>query len=265
MFASVAGFAYRPADPWDYTRDSLDTIVLGGTAYWFLPILVAFFVASKLLRRAPHLAVLLGFLLLVAQPDVSRHLPGYLPDALATNLGRFGTYALWFLVGCYAAAYVKRLAITGTWALMVGSVVIYACMAYLVYVRGTELPVSFALTVTGLLAAISLSVWASRFTLVRKASRYVSARTLPIYLVHPVLLSLLGGFAVLLGGGRSPIPHNLPVVNILAVPILTVLLTIGSILLFDLVMRTQAKWIFKPPFLGAEAPGVRRGDGKLSN
>ncbi len=247
VFGLVAGFAYKPADPWGYTEFSLGTILQGGTAYWFLPVLVVFFVTAKLFRGHPHLTTLVAFLLLVLQPAVARLIPELVPDALATNIGRLVTFALWYFIGCYAATYVKRLAVTGTRALMVGSVVIYGGMAYLVYVRGTELPVLTLVTVTGLMAAITLSVWASRFAPVRAASKYLAARTLPIYLVHPVLLSVLGGLAIFLGGGRSPIPKDLVILNVLAVPVLVVVITAGSLVAYDLAVGSRLRWLFKAP------------------
>lgn len=247
VFALVAGFAYRPADPRGYTEFSLGTILQGGTAYWFLPVLVVFFAAAKLLREHPHLTTLAALLLLVAQPAVARQIPEFVPDALATNIGRLVTFALWYFIGCYASTYMRRLADTGTRALMVGAVVIYGGMAYLVYVRGTELPVLFGMTVTGLMAAITLSVWASRFAPVRAASSYLAARTLPIYLVHPVLLSVLGGVAIFLRGGGSPIPQDLLVLNVVAVPVIVVVITAGSLAAYDLAVCSRFRWLFKPP------------------
>lgn len=155
MFSLVAGFAYRPADPWGYTTFSLGTILQGGTAYWFLPVLVMFFVAAKM------------------------------------------------------------------------------GLAYLVYGRGTELPVVTVMTITGLLAAIMLSVSASRFAPVRAASRYLAARTLPLYLLHPVLLAVSGGLAAFFGGGKSSIPQELDILNVVAVPVLFVVITAGSLVLYD--------------------------------
>ncbi|MFC9332452.1 acyltransferase family protein [Arthrobacter sp. NPDC057009] len=253
VFALVAGVAYRPTDPWGYTEFSLGTVLQGGTAYWFLPVLVVFFATAKLLRGHPQLTTLVALLLLVVQPAVARQIPEFVPDALATNIGRLVTFALWYFVGCYASTYVRRLAATGTRALMVGAVVIYGGMAYLVYVRGTELPVLTVATVTGLMAAITLSVWASRFAPVRAASRYLSARTLPIYLVHPVLLSVLGGIAIFLGGGRSPIPQDVVLLNVAAVPLMVVVTTAGSLAAYDLAIGSRFRWLFQPPRRVADA------------
>lgn len=247
VFSLVAGFAYRPADPWGYTTFSLGTILQGGTAYWFLPVLVVFFVAAKMLREHPHLTTLVALLLLIVQPAVARQIPEFIPDALATNVGRLGTYALWYFIGCYASLQVKRLADTGTRALMVGAVVMYGGLAYLVYGRGTELPVVTVMTITGLVAAIMLSVSASRFAPVRASSRYLAARTLPLYLLHPVLLAVSGGLAAFFGGGKSSIPQELDILNVVAVPVLFVVITAGSLVLYDLAVDSRLRWLFKPP------------------
>lgn len=251
VFSLVAGFAYRPADPWGYTTFSLGTILQGGTAYWFLPVLVVFFVAAKLLRGHPHLTTIVALLLVVAQPAVKRLIPEFVPDALAVNIGRVVIFALWYFIGCYASMQVKRLADTGTRALVVGAVVMYGGLAYLVYGRGTELPVVTVMTITGLVGAIMLSVWASRFAPVRAASGYLAARTLPLYLVHPVLLAVLGGLAAFFGGGKSPLPQDLAVLNVAAVPVLVVAVTAGSLVAYDLAVGSRFRWLFKPPVRSA--------------
>lgn len=252
VFSFVAGFAYRPADPWSYTTFSWGTIFQGGTAYWFLPVLIMFFVAAKVLRRHPHLTTLVALLLLIAQPAIARQIPEFIPDALATNIGRLGTYALWYFIGCYASMHVKRLADTGTRSLMMGAMLLYGGLAYLVYSRGTELPVITVMTITGLIAAIMLSVWSSRFAPVRTASRYLAARTLPLYLLHPVLLAVLGGLAAFVGGGKSSIPQELEILNVVAVPALLVVLTAASLALYDMAISSRFRWLFKPPL-----PAVR--------
>ncbi|MFJ6026150.1 acyltransferase family protein [Pseudarthrobacter sp. NPDC092424] len=251
VFSLAAGFAYRPADPWGYAAFSLGTVFQGGTAYWFLPVLVVFFIAAKLLRRHSQLATLMALLVLVAQPAVKRLIPEFVPDTMAANIGRIAIFALWYFIGCYASTQVKRLADTGTRMLALGAVLMYAGLAHLVYGRGTELPVITVMTITGLVAAIMVSVWASRFGPVRTASRYLAARTLPLYLLHPVILAVVGGLAAFFGGGRSTIPQDLAVLNAAAVPVLLLVVTAASLALYDLAVDSRFRWLFKPPLRAA--------------
>lgn len=264
MFAGIAGFAYQPDDPFGYTQFSLATIPQGGTAYWFLPVLVVFFVFAKVLRPIAPLATLVALILLSVQSVIGDHLPDFLPNELATNIVRLANFALWYFLGCFAGTAIKRVAGAGSSLLLLGSLAIYAALAYLIYIRGTELPLSITITITGLISAVTLSAWATRYSGVRTAARYLAARTLPIYLIHPFLLSLIGGLLILAGGGRSVLSQSLPVLNAVAVPVLTVILTAASLVAYDLLMRTPLRLLFKSPGAAPTASARRPADNTLS-
>lgn len=248
VFAGVAGLAYQPEDPLGYAHFSLATIPQGGTAYWFLPVLVVFFILAKLLRPVAPLAMLTALILLSVQSVIGDHLPDFVPDVLATNIVRVANFALWYFLGCFAGQVIKRVAGAGSPILMLGTAAIYAALAYLIYIRGTELPVSITITITGLILAITLSAWATRYPLVRSAARYLAARTLPIYLLHPFLLSLIGGSLILMGGGESALSQSVAALNIAAVPVLTIILTAVSLVAYDFLMRTPLRVLFRFPF-----------------
>lgn len=247
MFAGIAGFAYQPGNPLGYAQFSLGTIPQGGTAYWFLPVLVVFFVLAKVLRPVAPLAILGALILLSVQSVIGDHLPGFIPSELAANIVRVANFALWYFLGCFAAPSVRRIAAAHSTALMLGAVGMYAALAYLIYLRGTELPLSITITVTGLVSAVTLSAWATRYAPVRTAARYLAARTLPIYLIHPFLLALIAGLLILAGDGQSVLSQSLPVLNAVAVPALTILLTAASLLAYDFLLRTPLRLLFRFP------------------
>jgi uncharacterized membrane protein YcfT len=247
IFAGVAGFAYQPDNPFAYTQFSLATIPQGGTAYWFLPVLVVFFVLAKVLRPVASLATLGALVLLSVQSAIDGYLPGFVPDELAINIVRLANFALWYFLGCFAGTTIKRIAGASSVRLILGAAAIYAALTYLIYIRDTELPLSITITITGLICAITLSVWATRYRVVRNAARYMAARTLPIYLMHPVLLSLIGGAFVWSGGGQGVLSQSLPVLNAVAVPVLTVVITAGSLVAYDFLMRTPLRVLFQFP------------------
>lgn len=247
IFAGVAGFAYQPQDPFGYARFSLATIPQGGTAYWFLPVLVTFFVLAKVLRPVAPLAMLGALILLSIQSVIGDHLPALVPDELATNIVRVANFALWYFLGCFAAPTIKRIAETNSSMLMLGGTAIYAGLAYLIYIRGTELPLSITITITGLISAVTLSAWATRYAAVRTAATYLAARTLPIYLIHPFLLSVIAGLSILAGDGQSALSQSPPILNVGAVPALTLLLTVVSLVAYDFLMRTPLRLLFKFP------------------
>lgn len=245
MFAGIAGFAYQPGDPLGYTQFSLGTIPQGGTAYWFLPVLVVLFVLAKVLRRVAPLAILCALILLSVQSVIGDHLPGFIPGELAVNIVRLANFALWYFLGCFAAPTLRRIAAAHSSTLMLGAAGMYAALAYLIYIRGTELPLSITITVIGLTAAVTLSAWATRYPLVRTAARYLAARTLPIYLIHPFLLSLIAGWLIFAGDGQSVLSQSLPVLNAVAVPAITILLTVASLLAYDFLLRTPLRLLFR--------------------
>lgn len=256
IFAGVAGFAYQPEDPSGYAEFSLATIPQGGTAYWFLPVLVVFFVLAKVLRPVASLATLGALVLLSVQSAIGDHIPGFVPDELAANIVRLANFALWYFLGCFAGTTIKRIADASSYRLMVGAAAIYAVLTYLIYIRGTELPLSMTITITGLVCAITLSAWATRYPAVRTAAGYIAARTLPIYLMHPFLLSLIGGAFFWAGGAHAFLSQSLPVLNAIAVPALTFMLTAGSLLAYDFLMRTPLRVLFQFPG-AARVPAAR--------
>lgn len=74
-------------------------------------------------------------------------------------------------------------------------------------------------------------------------SRYVGARTLPIYLVHPGLINLLVLAAVTSGHTWSADET----LTAWLTPALVVVSVAVSVVVYDRLMRTPARVIFQPP------------------
>ncbi|MCM3661065.1 acyltransferase [Georgenia satyanarayanai] len=245
VFALVTGFAYRPDDPLGYSRENLAAIPVGGTAYWYLAVLVVFFITARLLRRFGAPLIVLATVAVGVAPLVAPYLTDVLGVAAATNVGRLCYFAVWYAIGCFARPVVERVAELPTWPLLPVTVVTYAALVYVVYVRGTTVDLSAIMSVIGLTAGVLLSVWMCSAERVRRLARYLAGRTLPIYVLHPILLNLLiVGFRAT---GGDWLTADSVVVGLFLVPALSVALTAASVGLYDLSGRVGMRFLFTPP------------------
>jgi uncharacterized membrane protein YcfT len=242
-FAAIAGFAYRPDDPFGYTINRLQVIPYAGTAYWFLAVLTVFFVAAKLLRRWPLVVLAVTLALAAVAPYLEPLIDRSLPELTTYAIIRVGRYAFWYFLGCYAYDAVERLAHVNPWPLVLGGGAAFVAMTYFSLVRGYDRPLAFALSVAGLTAAVGASVIAVRAAPVRRLSRYVAGRTLSIYLVHPLLVNLLVLATLHLGGPLTP---NESLATWLA-PLITIAGVVVSVVVYDRVSASRAAWVFAPP------------------
>lgn len=257
VFAVVTGFAYQPDDPLGYTRENLAAIPVGGTAYWYLAVLVVFFLTARLFRRFGASLVVLAVAAVGVAPLVAPYLTDVVGVAAATNVGRLCHFAIWYAIGCFARPVVERVADLPTWPLLPVTGAAYAGLAYLVYVRGTAVSLTTVMSVVGLTAGVLLSAWVSSAEPVRRLARYLAARTLPIYVLHPILLNLVIIGVGAAGGGRLPVGGV--AVGLLLVPVLSVALTAASVGLYDLSGRVGLRWLFTPPGAPARQPALTTG------
>ncbi|SJM50091.1 hypothetical protein CZ771_03795 [Actinomycetales bacterium JB111] len=126
---------------------------------------------------------------------------------------------------------------------MLGGGAAFVVMTYFSLVRGYDRPLAFALSVAGLTAAVGASVIAVRAAPVRRLSRYIAGRTLPIYLVHPLLVNLLVLATLQLG---VPLRPNESLATWLA-PLITAACVVVSVVVYDRVSASWAAWVFAPP------------------
>jgi len=243
VFAVVTGFAYAPQDPLGYTRENLAAIPVGGTAYWYLSVLVVLFVTARVLRRFGSSLLVLATVAAGLAPLVAPALADVLGDAAATNVARVCYFAVWYFIGCFGRPLVERVAGLAPWPLLAVAVPAYVGLVVLVYVRGTSVDLSAVMSLVGLTAALVASAWAARAGWVRRLARYLGARTLAIYVLHPILLNLL---VVAARESGWVAPHS-PVVALLLVPVLSIALTAAATGLYDLSGRIGLRWLFTLP------------------
>ncbi|UFU02193.1 acyltransferase [Ruania suaedae] len=252
LFAVLCAPRYDPEEPVRYMRRSLEAIPFGGTAYWFLSVLVVYFVIARLLRRFPHLLLLGAVAAVGLAPLVGSFLTDALgaPDALATNASRAASFAVWYFLGCFARPVVTQIATRATWAGAATATALYVVIAWALYFAGMAASITdllnLALNVLGLVAALQLAVLASRAGPARRLGHYLAGRTLAIYVLHPILLSGVI-VAVRRGDGTAVLPLTSPILNVLLFPLLTVALVAASTALYDLARRVGAPWLFALP------------------
>lgn len=252
LFSTLAAPRYRPDNPKSYMIESLQTIPFGGNAYWFLSVLVLFFVVARLLRN--HLPVVL--MLSIALFGVASLASGFLvdqidlPSALASNLSRVCHFAVWYFLGLVARDQLVQAEKHARSSVAVTSTLLYCALAYAVYFAGAAQSISAALyqtlSVIGIVAVIHLAIFAAKSERFARLAVYLARRTLPIYVLHPILLSL---FIVIVrrGPDETVIPGDNMLVDILLFPALTVLLVLASVGIYDLAQRVGLRWLFAFP------------------
>lgn len=249
-FACIAGFAYRPQDVVGYGIERLLGVPFARAGYWFLLILVVFFIVAKLMRRWTPLVLTAALFLAVAAPWLETHVFPELHWLTVYGVTRIARYAFWYLLGCYAYDYVRRIARVNSAVLIAAGGGAFLALTWIGYRSGLAADLTFALSAVGLAAMLGLSVWFARFHTLRSASRYIAARSLPIYLIHPMLLVLLIIVTRLLGAGDGPDD----VLATVLVPVVASLVIIASIMLFNSLQGSRAAWIFRPPWTNPKTP-----------
>lgn len=249
IYGVATGAAYA-TEPGGWTGAAFTSwwgIPAGGTAYWYLTALVVFFCVSRLARRFGASLVLVAFVAWLGASSLSAVITPVLGTTLSTNVVRWCYFALWFMLGCFArdtVARVSRLRLAPT---LFVSASLYVVIAMKVY--GGSAPAGRwveSLNVLGVVSAILASVLLSRSSHVRHLSRYLAARTLPIYLVHPVVLCLALAIARRPDGTVATLPGTW-IVGVLFTPVVTIALVLLSTWTYDRLRGTRASVLFRAP------------------
>lgn len=228
-FAPLWALAYGPGAGWTDTLLALSWIPQLAGAYWYLPALAVFFAATWLVgrhRRWLLLAATLAWLVVPMLPSVMQSLP------VGLTLHRLMMYGVWFVAGATLVPALTRLArapvalgfaITAGWSLLA------------VAELWSPWDVTPLLSLLGITAAVILSGAAARIEVVGRVGRYLGARTLSIYLVHPAVLAITIIVLPTLPGSN--------VLNLVLIFGATALLVAGPALL----QSHMPRWLFRFP------------------
>lgn len=241
--ACLSGFAYHHENPGAYAVYLLRWIPFAGSAYWFLAVVAVLHVAAKLLHRWPRPVLAATLVVALASPYVEASIPEAWPNLLTYAAVKASRYAFWYFLGCYGAQSSEKIARMNPWSTVIGGGVSFAILTYVAWSGQFSAPLSLPLSATGLVAAIGLSTWAVRSARVRTISKYIADRTLPIYLLHPVLINLMVLLSVGLGG---PLKPNDPWATALT-PVLVIACIVASVFTYDRILPTRFAWIYRLP------------------
>ena len=252
LFSIVVAPQYRPDNPKSYMIESLQTIRFGGNAYWFLSVLVLFFVIAKVFRNRLSFVLIVAVVLFMMASLSSSLLIGHfgIPESLASNLSRISRFAVWYFLGLVARDQLVRAEDHVRIYVAVMSITLYCVLAYFFYFDGALQSISVVmyqmLSVIGIVGVIHLAIFAAKSKRFAKFAVYLSRRTLAIYVLHPILLSL---FIIIVrrGPDETFIPVNNMLIDILLFPIVTALLVAASVGIYDLVQRIGWRWLFAFP------------------
>lgn len=249
--SALYAWAYAPQAFGEFTTRALTWTLTFGGFYWYLPLLMLFFVTAKYLRRLPVLVIGGSMFLYFIAPDLPRDVGHPVGNDAMLSVIRYCQFLLWFAIGAFLRPLVER------WAKVPAPVMIVAGFLYVPiaarYYNGGELDLPSllsglgiervhltpVLSVLGITVALGLSRVTSRLKMVRRLGRYLAERTLPIYLVHPVVVTVL----VLVAPPLAPLS---PVTTAVLVPMLVAALVALSTSIYDR-SRNVAPWLYKLP------------------
>ncbi len=249
--AALYAWAYAPQAFGVFTVRALSWTLTFGGFYWYLPLLMLFFVTAKCLRRLPVLVIGGSIVLYILAGDMPRDVGYPVGNDAMLLVIRYCQFFVWFSVGAFLRPLVER------WAKVPALVMIIAAVLYVPivarYYSGEELNLppellelglrranlTPLLTLLGITVALGLSRLASRLEAVRRLGRYLAERTLPIYLVHPLAVTLL----VLVVPPLTPLTAG---TTTLLVPFIVIVLVALSTFIYDR-SHTIAPWAYKLP------------------
>lgn len=242
-FAVIYALAYTPNDARATAMDALGW-VLTGAGYWFLPALVAFFLAARALRRAPILLVIISAALWLSAGPIRAALPDAIDPEVNLTIYRWVTFFVWFVIGATARPIIEHIAAAPA---LLGVVLV---AAYIIVVASPLSGpwVTRLLNVVGIAAALVLSGQLARSARARGVGRFIAARTLPIYLIHPILIAAV----VVVAQGGVP---NSPWLSAVIVPVFVIGIVTISIGFFGVTER-RFPWLYRLP---GRRPSAHRG------
>lgn len=254
----IAFFKYiTPHPSANFSRTFAESILSGfvrpQTGIWFIWALSFYFLFARALVRIPVCAVLLSLMtsIIAFSPLI---------DPLGLNFAQESAlkYITFFVIpAMYGMAALERVSRNIPLVCMIIAAVIAIFLisrnlaSTLVLAAGLS---AVALNICGMIGGVIMAVMISKISLTKKLFGYLGKNTLPIYLIHLMIIALV---APVLGRLLpSPLDHYV------AVPLLTVTAIAGSLFMAWCLKQAGAYWFFalprRPAHLSpAERPNLR--------
>lgn len=209
-------------------------VLYASTGLWFLYALALYTVLATALRRRPGLVV--------AVAATVSLLSSFLPLE-ETNRVSVLFHFTFFALGAYAPHLVRRVAEAGL--SLRALVAAYACLSLLLVPLDPPRSIELVLlSVVGVPAGITAAVQLSRVARVAEPLAWLGRRTLPVYVLHMVVIAVVQHSGVVLGEGRTAASFALTV----GYPVLvTTLVVTVCLVTHTLAVRHGLRFLFALP------------------
>ncbi|MET4059043.1 putative membrane protein YcfT [Arthrobacter sp. UYP6] len=221
------------------------------TSFWYLYALPLFFLVTKILLRllgthsvyALIPVALISALAPLVQPYTSTILgepfdAAKIPSVLANFL--------WFYLGVHGTALWTRLSARPGYPMLVGALSLYAAMYSVMTLFKLELFLETALSLLALFATAQLVSRISMETTVSRGLRNIGSQTLPVYIFHIILISVLSAAVKLTG--LMPFLRDVPgLAAALVPPLLVMPLILICLLAGRLIKGSRLRWLLEAP------------------
>lgn len=219
-------------------------VVYASTGLWFLYALVLYTVLAAALRHLPP-AVVVGVAVVVSSAA------SFLPLE-ETNRVSVLFHFTFFALGAYAPDLVRRVA--GAGLSLRALVAAYVCLSLLLVPLDPPRSIELVLlSLVGLPAGLTAAVALSRVPRVAEPLAWLGRRTLPIYVLHMVVIAGVQHSGVVLGEGRTVASFVLTLTYPL---LLTGLVVAGCLVTHALATRHGLGFLFALP-QARRVPGAR--------
>jgi len=217
-----------------FAARNISNLVWPMTQVWFLFALPVFFALAWLTRRMPKTVLTVSLVVSCFSQLVD-------DTTLSLMLRSFA----FFLIGCHFPLFVKRVALGSRPFYLISLLGAYATAVALILVLGEEVPgIWLPATIFGIALVICVSAILQR-TVLGSLLAFIGKRTLPIYVLHGLLLLIIGH---LLGGYQLPggssfwnaVQLAFPPIGIVGLVSLCLFLHAG-------LMKVGAEWLFTVP------------------
>ncbi|WP_309647993.1 acyltransferase family protein [Nocardioides sp.] len=219
-------------------------VLYASTGLWFLYALALYTALATVLRQRPVLVVVVA----AAVSLLSSFLP-----LEETNRVSVLFHFTFFALGAYAPHVVRRVAQAGL--SLRALVAAYACLSLLLVPLDPPRSIELVLlSVVGLPAGITAAVELSRIARVAEPLAWLGRRTLPVYVLHMVVIAVVQHSGVVLGEGRTAASFALTV----GYPVLVTALVVTVCLVgHTLAVRHGLGFLFALPGAAPTAPERR--------